>query len=237
MDFLGIRCVLLDIEGTICEISFVKDVLFPYALKALPAVAHEKWDHPEFVQYRDEFPPDARQSPDSFIAHVDELTAKDVKISYLKDLQGYLWQTGYKSGAYSTPLFSDVPLKLQAWHDEGITLAIYSSGSVLAQKLLFEHVQDGKGSTTDLRYLISAWFDTVNAGPKYTKDSYEKIAGELGTKPESMLFISDNAKELDAAKAAGMYVLFAIRPGNPEAKEVPKYPIAKTLEDIVLRPD
>ena len=71
---------------------------------------------------------------------MEDLTKRDVKVASLKNLQGYLWEDGYKTGAYSTPLFSDVAPKLKQWHDQEIRLAIYSSGSVFAQKLLFGHV-------------------------------------------------------------------------------------------------
>ncbi|KAI9658075.1 MAG: enolase-phosphatase E1 [Bathelium mastoideum] len=208
-------------------------ICFPYALKALIAVAEWKWDDPEFVHYRDQFPAEARETPTSFITHVEELTAKDIKISYLKNLQGYLWQTGYKAGSYSTPLFPDVAPKLQEWRDSSVKIAIFSSGSVFAQQLFFEYVKDGKGSTVvDMRSLISAWFDTVNAGPKTIQDSYEKIARELDVESQAVLFISDNTKELDAAKAAGMHVLFAIRGGNAPDDGAEKYRSIESFEQI-----
>jgi enolase-phosphatase E1 len=169
-------------EGTVCPISFVKDTLFPYALKALPDVLAVKWDSEEFKPYRDAFPKDARSSPAALQAHVEDLTKRDVKVAYLKNLQGYLWETGYKTGAYSTPLFQDVAPRLKAWKDGGIDLAIYSSGSVFAQKLLFEHVHmagSGTQACEDLKDLFSAWFDTTNAGPKTEAESYRKIEHAL----------------------------------------------------------
>ncbi|KAK3704090.1 enolase-phosphatase E1 [Vermiconidia calcicola] len=137
----GVKCVLLDIEGTICPISFVKDTLFPYALKALPDVLNSRWDEEEFKPYREAFPDSAQTSPEALQAHVEDLTKRDVKVAYLKNLQGYLWESGYKTGAYSTPLFTDVAPTLKQWKEEGFSLAIYSSGSVFAQKLLFGHVK------------------------------------------------------------------------------------------------
>lgn len=133
---------------------------------------------------------------------MEDLTKRDVKIAYHKNLQGYLWENGYKTGAYSTPLFSDVAPQLRQWKQEGKQIAIYSSGSVFAQKLLMQHVQDtarqdGKVGrachvdhvrllmrqssqmTQDLSDLISAWFDTTNAGLKHDSASYAKIAQEL----------------------------------------------------------
>ena len=114
---------------------------FPYALNALPKVLAAKWDDQEFQQYRNAFPEEHRKSPADLQAHVEDLTKRDVKIAYLKNLQGYLWEEGYESGAYSTNLFTDVVPQLRQWKSEGLSLAIYSSGSVFAQKLLFGHVQ------------------------------------------------------------------------------------------------
>ena len=114
---------------------------FPYALKALPNVLKTQWDSHEFKPFRDEFPEEFRESPEALQAHVEDLTKRDVKVAYLKGLQGYLWQYGYESGEYSTPLYPDVVPKLKFWIDEGRKIAIYSSGSVFAQKLLFGHVK------------------------------------------------------------------------------------------------
>lgn len=110
---------------------------------------------------------------------MEDLTRRDVKIAYLKNLQGYLWKDGYSTGAYTTPLFPEVAPQLQRWKEQGAKLAIYSSGSVFAQKLLFQHVKrDDK--TEDLTHLIDGWFDTTNAGLKNEAASYEKIAEALG---------------------------------------------------------
>lgn len=124
---------------------------FPYALNALREVLANKWDDEEFKAYRDAFPEDARESPEKLQAHVEDLTKRDVKIAHLKNLQGYLWETGYKIGAYSTPLFEDVSPRLKKWNEEGFKLAIYSSGSVFAQKLLFEHVNTNPDSNSQKR--------------------------------------------------------------------------------------
>lgn len=114
---------------------------FPYATKALPGVLASKWDEPAFQPYRDAAPEEARKSPEAYRAAADKLTAANSKIAWLKNLQGYLWEDGYNTGAYSTPLFPDVAPRLKAWKKDGYALAIYSSGSVFAQKLLFAHVQ------------------------------------------------------------------------------------------------
>ena len=123
----------------------------------------------------------------------------------LKDLQGRIWRSGYASGELIAPLFDDVPRALRRWRDDGLTLAVYSSGSVAAQQLLYGHCHEG-----DLTGLFSHWFDT-KAGPKQAEESYLTIATEMQTTPTNVLFISDAIHELEAADAAGMKTLFSDR--------------------------
>ncbi|KAK4223708.1 enolase-phosphatase E1 [Podospora fimiseda] len=145
--------------------------------------------------------------------------SQDLKISYLKSLQGYLWESGYKFGELKSPLFPDVTPKLAAWRNEqGAKLMIYSSGSVAAQKLLFRHTD---GEPSDLTAWLDDYFDTVNAGPKTEAASYTKIVGhhpELGSAGD-WLFLSDNVKEVEAAKQAGLQSIIVERPGNAELSE------------------
>ncbi|KAI1331165.1 HAD-like domain-containing protein [Xylariaceae sp. FL0255] len=209
-----VNVVLLDIEGTVCPISFVKDVLFPYALKALPETLDSQWDDSSFAKYKDAFPEEYRSSKEELMAHVQDLMDKDVKIPYLKALQGYLWEEGYASGDLKAPLFPDVAAKLAEWHRKGLTVMIYSSGSVPAQKLLFKHTN---AEPSDLTPLVSDWFDTVNAGLKTETKSYESIAKSHPQIPvDQFLFLSDNVKEVDAAIGAGMQSMVVQRPGNAE---------------------
>ena len=153
--------------------------------------------------------------------------------------KGYLWQAGYENGAYATPLFADVAPQLRHWKDSGLTLAIYSSGSVFAQKLLFGHVQQSTEtgvSTQDLRDLISDWYDTTNAGLKLEASSYSAIAEKLGKQSSHVLFLSDNVKEVQAATEAGMKAIVVDRPGNAPLTEEDKktYKIVESLHDISL---
>jgi enolase-phosphatase E1 len=138
--------------------------------------------------------------------------SQDRKVSYLKSLQGYLWLKGYESGDLKCPLFPDVYPAMQAWHNASVPIVIYSSGSVPAQKLLFQYTNSSPDP--DLRPLISDYFDTVNAGPKTEKVSYEKIAKTRKEAIGQWLFLSDNLKEVEAAKAAGMQSLVVFREGN-----------------------
>ncbi|KAI1431926.1 enolase-phosphatase E1 [Xylaria sp. CBS 124048] len=228
----SVKVVLLDIEGTVCPISFVKDVLFPYALRALPKTLETQWDSPNFAKYKDAFPPEYRSSKHDLAAHVEDLMNKDLKISYLKALQGYLWEEGYAAGDLKAPLFTDVPEKLSSWHQNGLKIMIYSSGSVPAQKLLFKHTD---AEPSDQTPLISDWFDTVNAGLKTELKSYQRIAGAHPEFPiEQWLFLSDNPKEVDAAVAAGMQSKVVMRPGNPELPDdvVGRLPIVDSFRHL-----
>ncbi|RMZ91056.1 hypothetical protein DV736_g1694, partial [Chaetothyriales sp. CBS 134916] len=239
-DFSNTRHAVLDIEGTLCPISFVKETLFPYAIKALPGVVRSKWDSPDFEKYKSAFPKECQETPENFIEHVKDLTERNVKIAYFKDLQGYLWEDGYKSGAYSAPFFEDVVPALERWKQDGVGISIYSSGSVFAQKLLFGHVNVNKTedsrATLDLQPLVSEWFDTVNVGLKLESTSYDKISGLLEVPPTQILFLSDNITELEAAKKAGFKVALVVRPGNDEVPDDKKreFQILKSFDGVAL---
>ena len=154
----------------------------------------------------------------------------------MKSLQGYLFTQGYSSGALQCPLFSDVPPSLHTWHALSIPIIIYSSGSVAAQKLLFEHTNS---TPSDLRPLLSDYFDTVNAGPKTEAASYAKIAS---SRPEieisKWLFLSDNPKEVKAAKEAGMQSFIVMREGNAPLSDEEKaaHRVVASFEEVrILR--
>ncbi|RCI10947.1 hypothetical protein L249_5312 [Ophiocordyceps polyrhachis-furcata BCC 54312] len=208
----AVDVLLLDIEGTVCPVSFVHDVLFPYALDSLPGHLQHHWDSPDFASYRQAFPQHCRDDRVAFEALVRQLMAKDVKEPYLKALQGYLWQKGYRSGQLEAPVFPDVAPFITAAHAAGKTIIIYSSGSVAAQKLFFSHTS---AEPSNLTPYISAWFDTVNAGPKTETASYATIlASSPNIAPARWLFLSDNIHEVRAALASGMRSLPVVRPGN-----------------------
>lgn len=227
----GIKVVLLDIEGTVCPISFVKDVLFPYALTSLEQLlaTPSGWDSAAFTPYRDAFPPEHRSSPSILLSHVRDLITCDVKIAYLKNLQGWLWIRGYESGALKCPLFPDVFPAFKRWSEAGIKIEIYSSGSVPAQKLLFQYTTDG-----DLRPLVGGWFDTVNAGMKMEKSSYEKIAATREYAVGGWLFLSDRVEEVEAAKEAGMRSRVVVREGNVPvgATELERHEAVRGFEEF-----
>lgn len=140
---------------------------------------------------------------------------RDVKASYLKSLQGHLWENGYSTMELKASLFPDVAPKFDYWKKNGQQIVIYSSGSVAAQKLLFRHTD---AEPADLTPMIADYFDTVSAGPKTEASSYEKILSKYlpASDPASWLFLSDNVKEVEAAKAAGMQSFVVQRPGNAD---------------------
>ncbi|OSS43238.1 hypothetical protein B5807_12149 [Epicoccum nigrum] len=225
--------VLLDIEGTISSISFVKDVMYPYALDRLRRLARDSWSDSDFQTLIAGFPAETKQDADSLLAHVEDLTRRDVKAVYLKQLQGQLWKTGFTEGDLKTPLFDDVVPTLTTWKASGRTLAIFSSGSVQAQLQFFTYVKDG-ATTKDVKPLFSAHYDTVNAGPKLEKASYEKICHEMGVDVKKVTFLTDNVKEAEAATAAGAYAVVVDRPGNAPLSEESKltYPVITALTDL-----
>lgn len=215
-----IRAVVLDIEGTVCPISFVKDVLYPYALtKAKQLLPETNFpidkSQGELESHLAEFPKEHAGSSDQVLEHMADLTIRDVKAPYLKGLQGYLWREGYNSGEIKVDLFPDATPAILRWseqlarHGAPAGVYIYSSGSVPAQKLLFGHTSQG-----DLNSHLSGYFDTVNAGPKTESQSYTKIAQAIGLPKEDILFFSDNPREIEAAEEAGWSAVFTIRPGN-----------------------
>ena len=219
---VGIRAVLLDIEGTTCPVPFVSQVLFPYARERLDLFLKTKSHEPALAPLIQAI--DAAMDTEDVasvgplrrapthrerVLFLQSLIDQDRKLPALKSLQGLIWDEGYANGALECPLFEDVAPTLRAWQSDGLRLAVYSSGSVKAQKLLYGHSNDG-----DLRGLFSHWFDT-SIGPKGEANSYLAIATELGMAPAAILFVSDSRSELEAAQAAGMDTRFSLRPENP----------------------
>ena len=210
-----VRGILLDIEGTTTPISFVHDVLFSYARAHAREFLKNNQDSDEvradIALLREEHAADVGQNlqpPEAIADYIDWLIDRDRKSTGLKSLQGKIWRQGYLDGSLKSQVFGDVAPALERWHTAGLRIAIFSSGSVLAQQLLFAHTDAG-----DLTKFINDYFDT-NVGKKSDAESYRKIAAALGLEPGEILFISDVVAELEAAKEAGMKTLLSIRPGN-----------------------
>jgi enolase-phosphatase E1 len=241
----GVAAVLLDVEGTTTPISFVYDVLFPYARSNMRAVLQEQADSAAFVEIacmlreeRHAAVPDggslplwqedtSRELVASVASFCDWLMERDVKSPGLKLLQGIIWEKGYANSALRGEVFPDVPPALARWKDAGITIAIYSSGSVLAQKLIFAHTDHG-----DLTPYLGNYFDTA-VGPKKSPASYETIASRLRIAAGSILFLSDVPAELTAAREASYQTLLCVRPGNAPVVPTDGLAVITTFDDLV----
>lgn len=211
-----IRAIVTDIEGTTSSISFVKDVLFPYAAQNLPFYVRE---HAQEAAVREQLRSTAQlaalpeSDTDGLIQQLLQWIREDKKITPLKALQGLVWQHGYEQGAYRAHVYPDAVQRLRQWQQAGLPLSVYSSGSIQAQKLFFKYSEAG-----DLTSLFSHYFDTTT-GPKQEADSYRKIAAALGLPAHEILFLSDIEAELDAARAAGFHTVWLVR-----EKDSPRYP-------------
>ncbi len=215
-----IKAVILDIEGTVAPISFVKETLFPYFLKEVPSVL-SKLQYPidsnsndPTTQIVSAFPTNITKDRNTLLCHINDLVNRDIKDSTLKSLQGYIWQKGYEDGSLKAPVYDDAINSIKSWNKEK-KVFIYSSGSVKAQKLLFGYV-DINGESADLNGYLSGYFDITTSGFKYEKSSYENITKDIGIDAENLLFLSDNVAEVKAALEAGLNSVIVIRPGNPE---------------------
>ncbi len=203
------RAVLTDIEGTTSSISFVRDVLFPYARKHLPAFVETHADKPEVQHWLHEAARQAGLVPagrNEIVAMLQRWIDEDRKATPLKALQGMIWKDGYENGAYRAHMYPEVAGCLRRWRDDGLKLYVYSSGSVAAQKLFFRYSEAG-----DLTSLFSGYFDT-ETGSKRETASYKQIAATIDIPPAEILFLSDVAAELDAAVEAGMKTTQLCRP-------------------------
>ena len=215
-DEASVRVILLDIEGTTTPVDFVTIVLFPYANRRIESFLREKSQdqvvrtlvaelgnqqqedakgglHPPV--WKQEAPEEEIQSA---AAYGQWLIKRDSKCAALKSLQGMIWQAGYARGELRGQVYPDVPRAFERWRRQKREIAIYSSGSVLAQRLLFQTTPLG-----DLTVFIREYFD-AHIGAKQDPASYKKIAAAIGYDPDGVLFISDVAKEVEAAQAAGM---------------------------------
>jgi len=224
-----VKAILLDIEGTTTPIAFVHDVLFSYARDHVREFLTENSAAEDIALLREEHACDAGDAPplddgmESIAAYVEWLIKLDRKSTALKSLQGKIWRQGYEDGSLKSQVFADVAPAFERWRDRGLKIGIFSSGSVLAQQLLFAHTEAG-----DLTRFIDSYFDTT-VGKKGDAESYRKIAAVMGIEPQQILFISDVILELDAASEAGMKTLLSIRPGNAPAEQ---YPSIRSFDEI-----
>jgi enolase-phosphatase E1 len=226
---MSLRAILLDIEGTTTPIAFVHDVLFSYARDHVREFLAANPSAEDIALLREEHANDVSDAPqltdeiESVAAYVEWLIKLDRKSTALKSLQGKIWRQGYEDGSLKSQVFADVAPAFERWRDRGLRIGIFSSGSVLAQQLLFAHTEVG-----DLTPFIDSYFDT-KVGKKGEAESYRRIAEAVGLPPKEILFVSDVVAELDAANEEGMKTLLSIRPGNAPAEQ---YPSIRTFDEI-----
>lgn len=207
-----VRAIVTDIEGTTSSLSFVKDVLFPYARKHLAAFVAAHGHEPPVRALLDDASREAGGGLDDagIVAQLERWIDEDRKVTSLKSLQGLIWEAGYRNGDFKGHIYADAAAQLRAWRDRGIRLYVYSSGSVYAQKLLFGHSEAG-----DLTPLFSGYYDT-HIGGKREAASYRAIVADIGVPAGEILFLSDIVEELDAARTAGMRTIQLVRDGVPD---------------------
>jgi len=229
------KAILLDIEGTTTPISFVHETLFPFARERVGKFVETHFGSlsEEIKQLIVESSNDASYTipveptqPGSISAYLQRLIDQDRKSTPLKSVQGQIWDEGFRSGELIAPVFNDVLAAMERWTESGKTVAIYSSGSVLAQKLLFAHTNYG-----DLTPFISNYFDTTT-GPKRESTSYAAIASNLDIPAAEILFISDVSAELDAARSAGLQTTLSVRPGNAPLEGDPIHNVITTFAGL-----
>ena len=221
--------VVTDIEGTVGSIRFVRDVLFPYARKRLPAFVETEHLRPEVAHWLQETAKEAglvEASRDELVAILQRWIDEDRKATPLKALQGMIWEQGYRDGDYTAHLYPDAVARLRAWHAQGIPLYVYSSGSVQAQDLYFGFTEHG-----DLRPLFSGFFDT-EIGPKRERASYQRIAERIGAAPGGIVFLSDIVAELDAASAAGLRTFLVARPEDAGSAPAGDHPVVADFDAL-----
>ncbi len=246
------KVYLLDVEGTTSPVSLVSEQLFPYARKHLEAFLRERAGEPEvqadlallvvesraetdekrvlpFVQDDKSFRGDGEAvSIDWALGYLLWLMDQDRKSTALKSIQGKIWKSGYESGELMGTVFPDVPEAMERWTGtpSEARVAIYSSGSVEAQRLIFRHSSAG-----DLTRFISSYFDT-RTGAKTSPESYRAIAAAMGVATGEILFVSDLLRELDPAREAGCMTRLSVREGNAAVTEVLNHPVIRSMSDI-----
>ena len=233
------KVILLDIEGTTTPIDLVHKTLFPYAKAKIGEYVKQNLDDikTEVSQLRIEYKKDfssqiygrdfREDAPETIADYLKFLIEIDRESTPLKSLQGNIWQSGYESGELESVMFADIPKAFEKWKTENKQIAIYSSGSILAQKLIFKYSNFG-----DLTDYISNYFDT-NVGHKRKAESYVKIAAAMNLPPKRLAFVSDVIAELDAARTSGYETFLSIRDGNAQVEKQTKHRVIHSFDEIL----
>jgi enolase-phosphatase E1 len=237
------RAILLDIEGTTTPVDFVYSVLFPFARARMEEFLRRHYENDDvqadldvlrrqrtaevdavadLAPWQDE----SRETRvNSAVAYIHWLMDRDRKLTALKSLQGKVWEAGYLNGALRGQVYRDVAPAFARWRRQNRAIAIFSSGSVLAQRLLFAHSTVG-----DLTSFIASYFDT-STGQKQDDESYRRIAAALGLEPREIVFVSDVVAELDAARRAGLQTALCVRAGLGPSEVA--HPIVRTFDEVL----
>ncbi|MDQ5768578.1 acireductone synthase [Thiothrix subterranea] len=224
---MSIKAILTDIEGTTTSLSFVKDVLFPYADQQMEVFVVKHRQDPQVAKLIDDVRLETGNAVLSLaeaIAQLRQWIADDKKITPLKAIQGLMWEEGYRNGDFTGHVYEDAVRHLLHWHELGLKLYVYSSGSVYAQKLLFGYSDAG-----DLTPLFSGYFDTA-VGHKREAKSYQTIVEALDLSASEILFLSDIAEELDAAAQVGLKTCCLVRENQPTATL--QHPWVKNFDEL-----
>jgi enolase-phosphatase E1 len=234
-----VEAILLDVEGTTTPVDFVNRTLFPYAREHVDSFLREhageaqvradierlRAEHTADVGRGENPPAWVDGSTAAVVAYIHWLMDRDRKATGLKSLQGRIWERGYAVGELRGEIYADVPVAFARWRAADLRIAIFSSGSVLAQQLLFRHSTAG-----DLTPYLSAFYDT-STGPKREPESYRRIAASLGVSTDRILFVSDVAEELDAAQVVGVGIALCVRTGE---SPLSVHPVVRSLDVIRL---
>jgi enolase-phosphatase E1 len=227
---MKIAAIVSDIEGTTTSIDFVHSILFPYSIQALVPFLETQWERPEVKKIVEDVST-IQGLTEPTLSEISTILVSwiknDKKITPLKALQGLIWEDGYNKGLLRGHLYDDAARGLMRWHEAGIKLYVYSSGSVRAQKLLF-----GCSEFGDLTPLFSGYFDTTIGGKKESS-SYDAIAEKISLPSGSILFLSDVAEELVAANEVGFKTIQLAR--DPSVSLCTLSPVVKSFDEIHLQ--
>lgn len=224
------KLFLFDVEGTTTDVNFVHKVLFPYSKDRMKDFILTNRDRPDVAGIVSDVKKAVKTEEHMLLTdyevinRLEKWIEDDLKQPSLKEIQGLIWDEGYKSGKFKGHVYPDVRPFFEKVTVGGDKIGIYSSGSVQAQRLIM-----GFSNAGDLTPYISYYFDT-KVGHKREVSSYKTIISGISLPPQDMYFFSDIPQELIAAQAAGMKVCHVVRPGT-ETSDIP-LPSIKTFDEF-----
>jgi enolase-phosphatase E1 len=199
--------VVVDIEGTTSSTAYVTDVLYPFARERFAAWLGDHRGDTELERHLTAVRAEAGEA--DVVTTLQRWVDEDRKVTALKWIEGRIWEEGFAAGELTSHFYPDAIPGLRRWHDAGVAIWVFSSGSVTAQRAWFGHSAAG-----DVTGLIRGWFDTETAGPKTDVESYRRITTVIGAPAADTTFLSDVVAELDAARAAGWRTIGVRRQGD-----------------------